>query len=176
MTEKKKVERQERIDDDIVIEVFNDSHASVGYKLDHIERTWQKGTAKKIRMGELYELVNTKGGRVLLEENKLLIKDSSMREALSLSPLSDYSLTSEQIKTLLTKGTDEKLEDVLSYCTDAILDKIVQVAINMPIENMKKARMIQSFSGIDILDVIKERDALPVVDEKPARRKRVIKE
>lgn len=176
------------VQDDLIVEVFNDHHSSVGYKLDRITRSFDIGTAKKIKMDELYELVNTKGGKFLLEENMLLIKDSSVREALGIKPLTKYSPSTKEIQEMLVNGKIQVLEELLQYCSDTTLEKIVRKAIDLPLENMAKARLIKSYSGIDVISIMQEQaedkpeesaTRAPISEgeeEGPVRRRRVVKE
>ena len=176
--------RIDNIQDDTIVEVFNDYHSSVSYKLDRVTRSWDVGAAKKIRVAELYEAVNIKGGRFLFEEGILLIKDAAVRRALGLSDLDEYSLDQDKIVEMLNKGTNKELEDVLMYCSETTLTKIVQKAIEMPISDMNKANLIKSYSGIDILSVIQEKQESQIDKEQtteegnktPVRRKRVATE
>lgn len=175
--------RIDQINDDTKVEVFNDFHSSVSYKLDRIERTWDLKEVKKIKVSELYEAVNKKGGRFLFEQNILLIKDSAIRDVLGLQPLDKYSLSQDKIATLLKDAPLKELEDVLMYCSETTLSKVVQKAIDLPISDMTKANLIQSYSGMDIISIIKEREDTEIDksttedgDETPVRRKRVIKD
>ena len=187
--------RIEEIKDDLMVEVFNDYHSSVGVKLDRVSRKWDVGTAKKIRMDELYETVNMKGGRFLLEENILLIKDPAVRETLNLPELSEYNPDLKEIEKILTKDSNKRLEEILSYCSDTTLEKIVQKAIQLPISDMSKARLIKAYSGKDIIMIINEkedaqkieninsdldgkakREPLEPTEQNPTKRRRVVSE
>lgn len=150
--------RINEINDNLVVEVFNDYKNSVGYKLDRVSRTWGPNTVKKIKIDELYELVNIKGGRFLLDENMLLIKDSKVREILNLKPLDQYNPDLEKIENLLKESSNADLEEVLQYCSETTLEKIVQKCIDIPIENLTKAKMVHSYSGTDVISIIKERE------------------
>ena len=176
--------RLNEINDETIVEVYNDYHSSVSYKLDRITRSWDIGTVKKIKVAELYEAVNMKGGRYLFEQNILLIKESAVREALGLKVLDKYDISQKEIVELLQSGDRETLEDLLAYCSETTLSKIVQKAIDMPLSDMNKANLIKAYSGIDIVAVIKEKeesetpksDVTPSDGEAPARRRRVVKE
>lgn len=177
--------RLNEINDETIVEVYNDYHSSVSYKLDRITRSWDIGTVKKIKVAELYEAVNMKGGRYLFEQNILLIKESAVREALGLKVLDKYDISQKEIVELLKSGDRETLEDLLAYCSETTLTKIVQKAIDLPIADMNKANLIKAYSGIDIVNVIKEKEEGQVATESkktedgeaaPPRRRRVIKE
>lgn len=169
-------------DDNSLVVVTNDYTATLIYKTDRISRVFDKGTFKKVTLGELYEAVNTGPGRVLMERNMLLIKDEEVRERLGLPPLNpNYDLTLKQIEDLIDSEPKEKLEDVLQHCSDATLHKIVDVAISMPVENVSKANLIQAYTGKDIIELGREfgdqeNNSPRTPNNKPTTtRKRVIK-
>lgn len=149
--------RNTNINDDTLIEVINDYTSSVGYKIDRLSRSWPIGTVKKIKMSELYEVANTVGGKRILETNKLLIKDPHARDLLALPQLDEFNLDLKGIEKELLDGDIQTLENLLQFCGDVTLEKIVQKAIDMPIQNMAKATLIHQYSGIDVIGIIKDR-------------------
>ena len=172
-----------------LIEVFNDNTCNTGYVLQNGKtRVWERDpnfiTMKKVPLGELEEAMSSRGARQLLMDNKLLIKDSQVREHLDLPVLDKYNPTLEEIKEILKEESSERLEEVLQYCNDSTLDKVVEVSIEMPIRNLTKAELISQYSGTNILDAIKlgqEDEAESKkentkkespTDEKPRRRKK----
>lgn len=173
------MERKE-LNDNSKIEVKNDYTCSAIYKTDKITRVFERGTKKLISIEELYNAVNTKAGKVLFDEGILLIKDERVREMLGLKPLDEYSPEYEEIAKLLEAGSKEKLEALLQYCTDATLEKIVDKAIELPIQDLSKAKLIHSYSGKDILHIIREKEeegeevSTPSSDEPTPRRRRVV--
>jgi len=171
-----------------LIEVFNDNTCNTGYVLqDGKTRIWERSpnfiAMKKVPLGELEEAMNSKGARSLFMDNRLLIKDNQVREHLDLPVLDKYNPTLEEIKEILKEESSERLEEVLQYCTDSTLNKIVQISIEMPIRNLTKAELISQYSGTNILDAIRleqedeaesktETKKESSTDEKPRRRKK----
>lgn len=138
------------------VKIFNNSTGSVSYLVDNITRRFDKpNSLKDVTFKELQDLFNTAGGRELFSEDILLIKDNTIREELSLHPMDKYVLDEEGIKTLLV-GSDEELEDVLQNCTDLILEKITQVAVKLPLNDLGKVNLIKDYTGLDIYSVIEE--------------------
>ena len=171
-----------------LVDVFNDYTSTVFYKHNNIYRSWDRpGAVKKIPLHELYEVANTKGGRILFYENMLLVKDSKAREYIGLEPLNEFNPISEEIKEIVKNGTQEQLEKILKYCSDTTLEKLIKIAIDLPIQSVSKASLIQDYSGTDILGIIQEKKEMAkesssqakqeeVAPEtnKPIRRKKVI--
>jgi len=151
------MERKE-LNDNSKVEVKNDYTCSAIYKTDKITRVFEKGTKKLITIEELYNAVNTKAGKVLFDEGILLIKDERVREMLGLKALDKYSPDYEQIGKLLEDGSVEELEALLQYCTDSTLEKIIEKAIELPIQDLNKAKLIHSYSGKDIINIVREKE------------------
>ena len=169
--------------DDTLIEVWNNHGWGVSYVTDKVVRTWQtSGMVKKVPFGELYEAASFKGNRVLFAEGALLIKDNEVRERLDLPPLDEYTLDLEGMKTLLESGDKNKIEDFLQYCSNMALDALVQVAINIPVSDVKLAQLISKYAKVDVLSAIQEKmETQPTqtnqeVSEGKPRPKRIIKE
>lgn len=177
------MERIAQVTDETLVEVSNDYNSSVGYNVGRNTRTWDKGTSKKIKMGELYEVVNTKGGRFILEEGMLLVKDSLVRENLGLQPLDKYSPDLSALEEILLVAPDAELEDLLQYCSDTTIEKIVDKSLELPIQSMSKAKLIYVYSGSDIISMLKEQDSDKTESPKTSategeapRRRKVIQE
>ena len=173
------MERVLQITDETLVEVINDYNSSVGYNVGRNTRTWDKGTSKKIKMGELYEVVNTKGGKFILEQGMLLVKDSIVRESLGLPPLDKYSPDLKQLEDILLIAPDAELEELLQYCSDTTIEKIVNKSLELPVQSMSKAKLIHVYSGSDIISMLKEQGsdktespkAIAPESEAPRRRK-----
>lgn len=145
-----------KITDKTLVKVFNNSTGSAGYTVDNITRKFDKPNSyREIEFKEILNLFNTAGGRELFSEDILLIKDNTIREELSLHPMDKYVLDEEGIKNLFN-GSDDELEDVLQNCTDLILEKITQVAIELPLNELSKVNLIKNYTGLDIYSVIEE--------------------
>jgi len=171
------------LDDNTLVEVWNNHGWGVSYVTDKITRTWQtSGVVKKIAFGELYEAMSFKGNRVLFEENALLIKDNEVRARLDLPPLNEYSLDLKEMKELLEQGDVEKIEDFLQYCSNMTLDAFVQVAIDLPVSNVSIVNLIGEYANVNVLAAIQEKmeNSLTNKDSSPnvnkPRPKRIIKE
>lgn len=146
------------LQDNTLIEVWNNHGWGVSYTTDKITRTWQApGLVKKVPFGELYEAMSYKGNRKLFEEGALLIKDNEVRMQLDLPPLDEFSLTLEEMKELLKSEDLEKIENFLQYCSNMALDAFVQVATDLPVTDVKIAKLISKYSNIDVLSTIEEK-------------------
>lgn len=169
-----------------LIDVFNDYTSTVFYQHNNIERSWDlPGGSKKIPLQEVYEVANTRGGRKLFHENMLLVKDSNAREYIGLKQLDKYNPTLDEIRELLKEEGNERLKEVLQYCSEITLEKIVKTAIDMPVASVSKGGLIHEYSGTAVLQVIEENRAKKAESgestkeasdtDKPQRRERKVK-
>lgn len=171
--------------DNDLIEVWNNLNWSVGYNTDRESRVWQlPGSVKKITFGELIEVMGAHGSRKLFEEGALLIKDNEVRDRLNLDPLDKYILDLKEMEELLKSKDLVKIEDFVQYCSNKMLDTFIQVAIKLPVKDIDLAKMLSSYSHIDVLsaieeqkEILKESDEVqaPIEKDKP-RHKRIRKE
>ena len=150
---------QKAINNQTMVEVFNDSTGNVGYKTATISRDFMPKSKKDIEVKELIDLLNTPGGKYLLDTNKLLIKNRDVRNFLGIEPIDDYNLTRDLANEILASGDLVKLEQVLQYCSDESLTKIVEEAIAMSISSIPQANLIKAYSGYDIIEAIAETKA-----------------
>jgi hypothetical protein len=171
--------------DNDLIQVWNNLGWSVGYKTGKESRVWEiSGSVKKIAFAELLEVTGTHGGRRLFEEGALLIKDNEVRERLNLPPLDKYTLDLHEMEELLKTEDIVKIEDFVQYCSNKMLDSLIQVAIKLPVKNLDIAKMLSSYSNTDVISAIEEHESVvaesnevntPIEKDKP-RRKRIPKE
>ena len=144
---------------DMLIEVINTSSGSVGYvpEMSTVSKKWERqGAVKKVKLGELRDVVGTVGGYVLFSENLLLIKDAEVREELGLPELDEYVFTESEIKELLKNKSVDDLEEVVQNCTDDMLDTITTTAIKEEVSDLNKLQLIEDYTGINVVEAIKE--------------------
>lgn len=143
---------------DMMIEVINTSSGSVGYipDMSTVSRKWERqGTVKKVKLGELRDVIGTVGGYVLFSENLLLIRDEEVREELGLPELDEYTFTEKEIKDLLKNKSIDELEEVVQNCTDDMLDTITSTAIQEEVSDLNKLRIIEDYTGVNVVEAIK---------------------
>ena len=159
-----------------MVTLYNDYPSSVGYTTERgVSKIFPIGSSKRISVEELLEVVNSIGGRTLLVDNILLVKESDVREFLGLSPLDEYNPDSNKIKELFQTVTNDEFEEILQYCSNTTLEKIVTLAVNTSLGDLTKIGLIKKYSGKDISEIIKEnmeadKTTAPSIDNKPIKR------
>lgn len=156
----------------LLVPVWNLSIGECGYTVNngnfHVRRNWAlSGSMQEVEFRELKAAMNEAGVRELFEsynkelnrfeDGELLIKSDEIREKLGLKPMGKYVYDVEQIKDMLLNWDKKKFEDVLENCPNVILDKIIQEAVNLSLNDMNKITLIKSYSGKDILPIIQEK-------------------
>ena len=145
---------------DTIVKVLNNSSGSVSLVTTNFLLNWEKpDVEKRITFEKLQEAFTYAGVDTLFLEGILLIRDQEVRELLSLPPLSEYDLDAEGITELLKEGSVDRLQEVVEYCSNPIFEKIIDMAINLPVTDMGKIGVIKKYSGIDIYDIIQDRNA-----------------
>lgn len=152
-----------KLDEGTYVEVINNTESSIGYTTPTGRSSvWpaptrrQRVVKKRVKLAELYDAMGQPAAKRMFEDGKLLIQDSDAREALELEPLSKFTPNVEETDKLLTEGTLEDLDEILGYCSEAILNRIVDRAILMPIEDMNKARLLEEYSGRKVFELARE--------------------
>ncbi|MFD0587814.1 hypothetical protein ACFQZE_07350 [Paenibacillus sp. GCM10027627] len=147
-----------KINDATLVDVYNNTSGVVSFRTEGKgKRKWDKANSvKKVTVGELKELINSRGGEKLLLEC-LLIKDISIREELNLPTDPEHLLDGTDVQKLLKEEDADKLQTILENTNEGIKDKIASVAIEQKINDTDKMELIQEHTGIDVYSAIKEK-------------------
>jgi hypothetical protein len=139
-----------------LVEIFNDTVGSVGYTIGERDTIFDPKTSKKIPMKDLYDVVNTRGGRVLFEDRLLVCRNNKVNEHFGIPIMDKYNPDTQGIIEVFKTGTAAQLEEILQYCSDGVMAKIVETAVNLPLDNLTLAQLIEEYSGRKIMGAIKE--------------------
>lgn len=146
-----------KLTDSTIVEVYNNTTGIVSFMAGNKNYKWDRADVpRKVPLGDIRELMYSAGGEKLLREC-LLIKDIDVREELGLPIEKEQILDKNDISQLLSNGTTNELESVISITNDGIKDKIVSTAINEQITDTSKMEVIQKHTGIDVYAAIKEK-------------------
>jgi len=174
--------RIESTNDSVVVNVYNNTQGTIGYTLPGGKvRVWPAPSLQKpiifqkVKFEELVEAINVPAIFDMLDGNALLIKDAAVREELEISELDDYTMDSEVLLRFFEESTEEEFEDLLLYCSNAMFTKIIDLAIQNPIESVKKNRIIENYSGKDVLKMAKELEE-EKRDEAPTTQRRIVQQ
>lgn len=165
------------LEDNIIIEVENRDGGSVGYTipdLGNMHRHFESGEIKKVTMEELRKLSYISGGMYLIKNCFIIHNNEAVAELLGeVEP--EYNYTKEDIKTLLSEGTLEQLEDCLEFAPMGVIDLVKQEAIDMKINDLAKRKAIQARTGLDISHAIDLKESVKadssVEESAPSRRR-----
>jgi len=161
------------LNDKTLIPIESICRGEAGYTINNgnfnIRRNWAKtGTVQEIEFKELKIAINEPGVREQFETynkdfdrtevNALLIKNAEVREKLGLIQLDKYVLDKDQIKDLLLNQPLKVLEDMIKNCSDSVLDNIIQISIELPLKDMNKISLLESYSEKKIKDYIESKE------------------
>ena len=138
-----------------LIKVINRDSGTVGYKIPelNVTRLFQKGETKEIPFDELQQLAYTIGGKVLLEDC-LVVDNKEALETLIGTVEPEYFYTEQDIKTLLTTGTLEQLEDCLDFAPVGVIDLVKDLAVKLEINDIDKRNAILKSTGFNVTKAI----------------------
>ena len=140
--------------------VVNRAACSVSYNIPelHVERSFrplgQTGDRMMISREELKALSYLHGGKILLDKY-LMIEEADLQEELGIEVEPEYTYTLEEIRELLTTGTEAQLEDCLNFAPEGVLDLLKREAIAMRLDSHKKRSLISEKLGINLEAMIK---------------------
>lgn len=140
--------------------VVNRAACSVSYNIPElrVERSFrplgQTGDRMMISREELKSLSYLHGGKILLDKY-LMIEEADLQEELGITVEPEYTYTLEEIRELLTTGTEAQLEDCLNFAPAGVLDLLKREAIAMRLDSHKKRNLISEKMGINLEAMIK---------------------
>lgn len=143
------------------VKVWNRADGSITYSIDElrIRRHWAKpGDMHMVSLEELQTLQYTPGGRKILK-NYLLIKDQNVCEFLGLPTDPEYFYDENDVKVLLTTGSEDQLLDCLEFAPAGVLDLIKKVAVDIKLDSAKKREIISEHLKISIDAMIRNNEA-----------------
>ena len=119
------------------IKLTNRDNGTVGYTIPdlNLHRTFSGGETKTITFEELEKLAWVKGGLNLLKDY-LIIQDKEAAEELLGNVEPEYYYTKDTIRTLLTEGTLEQLQDTLDFAPKGVIDLVKEEAVELPVNNV----------------------------------------
>ena len=141
------------------IKIINDCAYKVGYVIPgFVPKTLEPYTTIEIDSKELLALASMAGGRTLLEEKMLLLENEELYQQFGIYPNEDDYTTDEIIELVVPTRINE-LDDILSYCSDSTLDKIITHVI-ASVDDYNIIQLVQNRTKKDITGMKEEVMAL----------------
>jgi hypothetical protein len=151
------------------IRITNDCAYRVGYVLPgFVPKTLEPFTTIEIDSKELLALASSSGGRVLLEEKMLLLDNTELYQEFGIYPNED-DYTTDEIIELVVPSNIQELDDILSYCSDSTLDKIITHVI-ASVDDYNIIQLVQNRTKKDITSM--KQEAMAVSASQTRQKKR----
>ena len=133
------------------VKLTNRDNGSVGYTIPdlNLRREFSPGETKTVTFDEIEKLAWTRGGLPLLR-NFLIIEDPEAAEEVLGEIEPEYYYTDETVKTLLTNGTLEQLQDTLDFAPKGVVDLIKKEAVELPLNNVAMRKEIKTKTNFDV--------------------------
>ena len=159
------------VPDDEVITVTSLSDSIVSYRTPSgVEREFPPKATFKIKAGELRELFYDRGGKVLLQ-NYLKVGNPSLAHEFGVSDdVVEYNWTDKEIDAALTTASMDVLLDALDFAPTAIVNRLVNRAVELEIPDINRMEAITKSTGLNIFNMIQNKRK--VVEESTKKEKR----
>ena len=146
--------------------VKNRSASMVIYSIpeDGIRREFAPSETKIISKEELDKLTYQAGGRELMA-NFLQIQNAELREELGIHTEPEYDYSEEQIVDLILKGSLDAFLDCLDFAPIGIIDLIKEMAVLLPMTDMRKAEALKEKTGFDLAVALRDKEAEEAEDK-----------
>ena len=145
------------LNDDSLVRVSNEFGGVVTYTTERMSRSFLADTFKDISLSELKEVCFISGQSALFTKGYLMIKDERAREALDLEPLGKNNLDEAGMKVLLLERNLKNIEEFIQFCSNENLEKLLKVAVEMPIKDLDVANLIQAYTKVNVIAAIQDR-------------------
>ena len=116
----------------------------------------KKGFKMRLPKESILNISYNPGGRYILE-NQLIIKDDELLEELGIELEPEDSFTPEEIKMLIFQGTNEQLEDALSFGRDGTKQLIKDIAIEEDLGDVSKRKIISKYTGFNLEQIFQNK-------------------
>lgn len=176
------------VKDNQLVEVQNlTDHTVVYISYEGRRRAFESQRKMNIPAIELRQLVYSRGGLQLIK-HFLRIGNKELAEELGVEDTEhEYKWTEKDVVDLLENGSLDRLRDALDYAPLGIIDLIVDKAVNMPVTDVNKRKIISEATGKNIETMIQrmeeaetateekkhttQKKGRRVPDEEPAKKK-----
>lgn len=154
------------LDKKTMVKITNRDSGSAGYtieEMNNLHRNFAAGETKEVPMEEIRALSYLPGGMEILEKCFVINNPEAVKEIYGdVEP--EYTYTAEDVKILLTEGTNEQLMDCLDFAPEGVINLVQQIAVETKLNDVSKRKIIFEKTGfnidkaIEINDITKEEE------------------
>lgn len=131
---------------------------SVAYNGNKIHQVYNPGEVKIIPYEELRQLSYQHGGPELIY-NYLQVGKQEILENLNIVPEPEYYMSEKEIQEMLESGSIDAFLDCLDFAPLGVIDLIKKYAVELPLNDYNKRRIIKEKLGFDVDAAIKNNEA-----------------
>ena len=158
------------------VRVYNYSGHSVSHKpensLAYLRWNIIDGVESALDIDEevlIGEIDRSIGFRRMFDDATLVIKDKTIREKYNMGDLDEYILDLTQVEEVVFDKDRDKLEDLLQYAPDTVVETVVEVCMKRELKDRDKLKLIKEYTGKDVeayyIDMEKEKNGKPIDEE-----------
>ena len=123
-----------------------------------IRREFAPGESVRMTFEELEKLSYQPGGRELMA-NFLQIMEDEVNDELGIHRENEYYMSEAQIAQMLKSGSLEQFKDCLDYAPIGVIDLVKQIAVQLPLTDTVKIRVLKEKTGFDTEKAIMNAEA-----------------
>lgn len=149
------------MEDNAKIRVKNRSHSPVIYtipEMNGLRREYNGLEEKTVTFEEIRKLSYLPGGDVILK-NYLTVKDKDALTELNLEVEPEYFYEIEDVKRILSQGSMDEFLDCLDFAPAGVIDMVKELAVEMPLNDVAKRKVLKDKFDYDVDEIIKIREA-----------------
>lgn len=166
------------MDKTTMIKVLNRDNGSVVYsipEMNGLRRVFQSGETKEVSFEQLQKLSYIPGGMTLLEDSLVILDKDAVAELLGqVEP--EYNYTADDVINLMKNGSLEEFLDCLDFAPMGVKDLIKTLAVQLPLNDVRKREAIQEKLGFNVDNAIRiEKESTEEEPQAPKVQRRVQK-
>lgn len=144
------------IDKNTLVKVVNKYNGTVGYDVPDlgVHRNFYPNESKDITFEELEKLSFAPGGDVILKDFLEITDENVIKYLFSKESEPEYHYTKDDIKQLMEVGTLDQFLDCLDFAPESVKEIIKDMAVELPLNDVKKREAIQKQLGFDVTKAI----------------------
>ena len=144
------------IDKNTLVKVVNKYNGTVGYDVPDlgVHRNFYPNESKDITFEELEKLSFAPGGDAILKDFLEITDENVIKYLFSKESEPEYHYTKDDIKKLMEVGTLDQFLDCLDFAPESVKEIIKDMAVELPLNDVKKREAIQKQLGFDVTKAI----------------------
>lgn len=153
-----------------IIKVLNRDNGQTIYsipEMNGLRRVYGAGEVKQVTFEELQKLTYIPGGMSLLKNNLVILNNKAAVKELLGEVEPEYLYTEDDVRKLMLTGSLDEFLDCLDFAPTGVIDLIKNLAVSMPLNDVRKREAILEKTGFNVDNAIRIQKQAEEPDEEP---------